>query len=221
MRRRCNDSATRYTSLHVPLSMPVDNPYAELMGQRVFVQGDDGELARCIIAAAPATDSAAEAEICRRFAPRIRLYGLRHMRNEAAAADLVQEVLLTTLQKLRAGAVREPEHIASFILGTCRQVVIDRRRSGARRERILDTFATDFPTLTSDDTHSLDSGHLQHCLELLPERERAVLIMTFYDDRPADEVGTQLGLTAGNVRVIRHRGIERLRTCMQVAEQTA
>lgn len=204
-----------------PLSIAADSPYADLMGQPIFVQEDDGELARCIIAAAPATGSAAEAEICRRFAPRIRLYGLRHLRSEAAAADLVQEVLLLTLRKLRAGAVREPERIASFILGMCRQVVIDRRRSGARRERILDTFATDLSTLTHDDTYSLDSERLQHCLERLPERERTVLVMTFYDDRSAEAVGAELGLSAGNVRVIRHRGIERLRTCMQVTEETA
>jgi RNA polymerase sigma-70 factor (ECF subfamily) len=45
--------------------------------------------------------------------------------------------------------------------------------------------------------------------------------MTFYDDRPADQVAVELGLTAGNVRVIRHRGLERLRTCMHAAEGTA
>ena len=39
--------------------------------------------------------------------------------------------------------------------------------------------------------------------------------MTFYDDCPADELGTRLGLSAGNVRVIRHRGIDRLRDCVQ------
>ena len=49
----------------------------------------------------------------------------------------------------------------------------------------------------------------------LPERERAVLMMTFYDDRPADAVGRELGLSAGNVRVIRHRAIERLKALMQ------
>jgi RNA polymerase sigma-70 factor (ECF subfamily) len=42
--------------------------------------------------------------------------------------------------------------------------------------------------------------------------------MTFYDDRSADAVGAELGLSAGNVRVIRHRGIERLRSCMQTGE---
>jgi RNA polymerase sigma-70 factor, ECF subfamily len=202
------------------LSIAIDTAYAGLMQHLVFMHEDDGSLARRIIAAESGTETAAEAEICRRFAPRIRLYGLRHLRSDAAAADLVQEVLLMTLQKLRAGAVREPERIASFILGTCRQVVIDGRRSGTRRGRILDTFSADFAALTDEDTHSLDSDRLQQCLERLPERERAVLVMTFYDDRPADAVGADLGLSAGNVRVIRHRGIERLKTCMQVAEET-
>ena len=66
---------------------------------------DDGALARRILAAAPGKDPAAESELCRRFAPRIRLYGLRHLRSDAAAADLTQDVLLMTLQKLRSGAV--------------------------------------------------------------------------------------------------------------------
>jgi len=38
--------------------------------------------------------------------------------------------------------------------------------------------------------------------------------MTFYDDRQAREVATDLGISEGNVRVIRHRGLERLRECM-------
>ncbi|HKE96915.1 MAG TPA: sigma-70 family RNA polymerase sigma factor [Povalibacter sp.] len=181
---------------------------------------EDGALARRIMAAAPQTDAAAEAELCRRFAPRIRLYGLRHLRSDAAAADLIQDVLVMTLQKLRAGAVREPERLASFILGTCRQVVVDGRRIGQRRERILDTFAPDLQGVIEDDVTDLDADRLHHCLARLPERERVVLMMTFYDDRPADAVGRELGLSAGNVRVIRHRGVERLKACMQATEET-
>ena len=180
---------------------------------------DDGELARRIVAAGAARDADAEAELCRRFAPRIRLYGLRHLRSEAAAADLVQDVLMLTLEKLRAGAVREPDRLASFILGTCRQTVIDGRRGGQRRQRILDTFAPTMDFASEDSDTALDASRLEHCLELLPERERSVLVMTFYDDRPADEVGAALGLSAGNVRVIRHRGIERMRRCVE--EQTS
>src|SRR4029079_19349709 len=70
---------------------------------------DDGALARRVAAAGGGPDSAAEAELYRRLAPRVRLYGLRHLRDRAAAADLVQQVLLMTLERLRAGEVREPE----------------------------------------------------------------------------------------------------------------
>ncbi|HEX5162276.1 MAG TPA: sigma-70 family RNA polymerase sigma factor [Steroidobacteraceae bacterium] len=176
---------------------------------------EDGELARRIATAGAQRDAAAEAELCRRFAPRVRLYGLRHLRSEAAAADLVQDVLILTLQKLRAGEVRELEKLASFILGTCRQTVIDGRRGGIRRERILEAFAPTLDVAVEDSDAAPDTARLEHCLQHLPERERSVLVMTFYDDRPADEVGVALGLSAGNVRVIRHRGIERLRRCVE------
>jgi RNA polymerase sigma-70 factor (ECF subfamily) len=203
----------------LPLSVATRSAYAALVQQPAPMDEDDGALARRIQASAPHRDGDAEAELCRRFAPRIRLYGLRHLRNEAAAADLAQEVLLMTLQKLRTGAVREPDRLGSFILGSCRQFVVDGRRSNVRRERILDTFAMDLSALAEDATEALDADRLQHCLAHLPERERAVLVMTFYDDRPADAVGQELGLSAGNVRVIRHRGIERLKICMQATEE--
>lgn len=196
-------------------------PYPEAVRHLPPLTGDDAELVRRIAAAAPGRDDAAEAELCRRFAPRIRFYGLRHLRNEAAAADLVQDVLLMILQKLRAREVREPERLASFILGTCRQVVIDGRRGGLRRERLLETFAADLLPLVDDGGEALDTGRLRECLQRLPERERAVLVMTFYDERPAEAVGAELGLSAGNVRVIRHRGIERLRGCMQPAREAS
>ena len=50
---------------------------------------------------------------------------------------------MLVLQKLRAGEVREPDRIASFMLGTARQLAIDTRRNAGRRERLLETFAFD------------------------------------------------------------------------------
>ena len=205
-----------------PLSSGEFRPYPAVVGQQATLgEPDDATLAQRIISAAPERDAAAESELCRRFAPRIRLYGLRHLRSDAAAADLVQDVLILTLQKLRTGAVREPERLASFILGTCRQTVIDGKRGAMRRERLLDTFSLDLSGVVEEAVEPLDTQCLQKCLERLPERERAVLVMTFYDDRLADAVGRELGLTAANVRVIRHRGIERLRECLRAGKDVS
>jgi RNA polymerase sigma-70 factor (ECF subfamily) len=182
---------------------------------------DDATLAQRIAAGGLTPDTAAESELCRRLAPRIRLYGLKHLRSEAAARDLMQDVLVLLLEKLRSGALRDPSQVVSFALGSARQQVLDRRRGERRRARILEAFPIDLLPDTDPAPEPLDTTRLQHCLAALPERERSVLVMTFYDDRPADQVAVELGLTAGNVRVIRHRGLERLRMCMHSAEGAA
>ncbi|MEJ2392703.1 MAG: sigma-70 family RNA polymerase sigma factor [Gammaproteobacteria bacterium] len=174
---------------------------------------DDAALARRVGQATPDTDSAAEAELCRRLAPRVRLYGLRHLGNEAAAADLMQQVMLLMIERLREGALREPERLASFVFGICRMTVLDLRRGEARRARLLNTYGEALlpPEIAAP---ALDQERLAHCLEQLPERERTVLLLTFYDDKPAAELASELALSRANVRVIRHRGLERLRACV-------
>ena len=52
------------------------------------------------------------------------------------------------------------------------------------------------------------------CLRRLAERERSVIVLSFYEERTAADVASMLGTTAGNVRVIRHRGLARLRSCV-------
>jgi RNA polymerase sigma-70 factor (ECF subfamily) len=198
-------------------SLAIVSPYAPRMSLAAVNDEDDAALALRIVSCAPARDSAAEAALCRRFVPRVRLYGLKHLRNESAAADLAQDVLLMVLTKLRERAVREPERIVSFVLGTARQTVIDWQRGGRRRARLLEAFATDLVPQEDEPPEPVDGRRLGDCLGALPERERTVLVMTFYDDRPADAVAAELKLSAGNVRVIRHRGLERLRACMEGA----
>ena len=175
---------------------------------------DDVELARRIAGAGPRGAAAAEAELYRRLAPRVRLYGRKHLRDDQAAADLVQQVLLMTLERLREGRLREPERLASFVFGMCRMVVLDLRRTHARRERLLATYGDDIPVADPSAAPRLDRDRLLHCLEQLPERERSVLVMTFYEEAPARTVAKNLALSEGNVRVIRHRGLQRLRECV-------
>ena len=183
-------------------------------------QLDDGALARRVVAAEAGRDAPAESELYRRLARRVRLYGLRHLRDEHAAADLVQQVLLTTLERLRAGEVRVPDKIASFVLGMCRMTVLEMRRGTRRREELLETWvpASAGMTYEAPEPLVLDPDRLAGCLEALPERERSVVVMSFFADKQADEVGAELGISGGNVRVIRHRALGRLRECMGADE---
>ena len=127
----------------------------------------------------------AEAELCRRLGPRVRLYGLRHLRDGAAADDLVQDVLVLTLERLRAGRVREPDRLASFVLGACRLVVRNHRRGRRRHDALLDRFSGSFPRQAEPGGFLLDRGRLRDCLARLAERERSVLVLTFYAEAPS------------------------------------
>jgi RNA polymerase sigma-70 factor (ECF subfamily) len=176
----------------------------------MFVEMSDAALVQCIADGR----HEAEAEMCRRMGPRIRLYGLRHLRSSSAADDLVQQVLLKTLEALRAGRLRDAVKLAPFVLGTCRMTVLDLRRSRERQEQLLEEFGR---VLIPVQSHAapLDGGRLARCVAALKERERSVVVMTYYDEISAIETGRSLGISEANVRVIRHRAIKRLRACME------
>ena len=162
---------------------------------------DDAALVRRIAAAPGGGDVAAETELYRRLAPRVRLYGLKHLRDRQAASDLVQQVLMLTLERLRAGKLRDAERLVSFVFGTCRMTVLELRRTGARRERLLDRYAGDVPMADPAASPRLDQARLVGCLERLSERERSVLVMTFYDDQPAKDVAAAHAVGMRAVRV--------------------
>ena len=173
----------------------------------------DAALARAIAEAGTDIDAAAEAELCRRFAPRVRLYGLRHLRDRQAAADLVQQVLMMTLERLRAGKLRDPERLASFVLGTCRMVCMDQRRGAARRQGLLDEWLIPEEAVEDAEPRVFERERLAACLEALSERERSVVIASFFEENSVEK----LGLSPGNVRVVRHRALGKLRACMEAA----
>ena len=186
------------------------------------VDSPEARLACAIAQAPPGSAREEEAELYRLLAPRVRRYGLRHLRDPQAAADLMQHVLTLTIEQLRSGGVREPARVLSFVLGTCRMTVMDQRRTENRRNELLERYAAALPQ--ADVIHiapRLDHERVADCLERLPEKERSVLVLTFYDEQPSEAVGAQLGLSAGNVRVIRHRGLEKLRRCVDAGRSRA
>ena len=174
----------------------------------------DEALARRIAGGRPGSTDAEEAELYRRFAPRVRLYGRRHLRNEAASDDLAQDVLLLAIERLRAGEVRRPEEIGSFILGTSRMMARSERRISRRREALAARFMESEETATPASLAPLDAPRVAACLRALAERDRLVVLLTFYADREAPRIAEELGVSPGAVRAIRHRAMARLRDCV-------
>jgi RNA polymerase sigma-70 factor (ECF subfamily) len=172
---------------------------------------DDAELARMVTEG----DTTAEAELCHRVLPRARAWGLKYLRDEAAALDLAQHVSLTLLEALRAGRVAEPDRIGAFLLGVCKRTVLAWRGGARRRAELLERFGPSIDVSAVPDEGTVDRAKLAQCFERLAPRARTLLALAFYADRSAEEIAAELGTTAGNVRVMRHRAIDQLRACVE------
>jgi RNA polymerase sigma-70 factor (ECF subfamily) len=136
----------------------------------------------------------------------------------ASAEDLVQHVLIVVLQALREDRVEDPSRLDAYVLGTCRNVVMDIRRSSARRRRVAERATAGLPEGYEPEWPRVDRLRLEHCLRGLEARDRAIVLATFLEDRDADEIGSAMSLTPGNVRVIRHRALARLQACVEGVE---
>ena len=179
----------------------------------------DGLLARTVAETTAGQAVEAETELYRRFAPRVRLYGLKHLRDRGAADDLAQQVMLIVIERLRAGEVRDPDQVASFVLSTSRMVAVGLRRTANRREQLLGRFDSRQEDTVTPDECSIDAARIAPCLAAIGERERTILLLTFYAEKSSAEVGQALGMTAGAVRVGRHRALASMRTCLERRRQ--
>ncbi len=176
---------------------------------------DDGVVARVVAAADANEATAAETELYRRFAPRVRLFGLKHLSDRAAADDLAQQVMLVVITRLRMGEVREPDQIGSFVLGTSRMMVVGMKRGQRRRAAIFARFESHEDAIAPVNDLALDSARVAPCLASLRERERTILLLTYYADKSAPEIAAAIGTTAGAVRVSRHRALASMRECIE------
>jgi RNA polymerase sigma-70 factor (ECF subfamily) len=184
-------------------------------GAQSVASASDGDLAAAIASTSAGEATAAESELYRRFAPRVRLFALKHLRDETAAQDLAQQVLLMTIERLRANEVRELDQIGSFILGASRVMCSGIRRTERRRLDLHIRFDASVTSFEATETDSLGLEAVARCLALVTPRERAILVQTYYAERSTAEIAAALGMTAVAVRVARHRALDSMRQCVE------
>jgi RNA polymerase sigma-70 factor (ECF subfamily) len=172
---------------------------------------DDATLARQIAAG----DPAAETELCVRLLPRVRAWGLKHARDEAAALDVAQQVLVVVIEALRAGRVVEPERLSAFVFGTCKHVLVASQRGERRRTDLLARYGDVLAGISELREDAIDRRRLASCFDKLAARARTVLALSFFAERSSEEIADELGVSPGNVRVLRHRALEALHACME------
>ncbi|MGW0196266.1 SigE family RNA polymerase sigma factor [Nonomuraea sp. NPDC003201] len=137
-------------------------------------------------------------------------YGYVLTGNAEDAADLVQEALLKVGDTW--SRVRNKDSPEAYVRTTMARQHISwwRRR---RKEHVID----EVPEGAYHDTHTF--GELWKELATLPRRQRAVLVLRYYEDLPDDEIAAILGISRGTVRSQAFRALATLRIRPAVLER--
>jgi RNA polymerase sigma-70 factor (sigma-E family) len=125
-----------------------------------------------------------------------------------AAEDLVQTCLVKLYRvwhRLDTGV--DPD-------GYLRRMLINTRRSwwrvGWRREAPVASIPDRAGEADGQDRHAV-AETVRQALGALPARQRAVLVLRYFEDLPEAQVADLLGCSVGTVKTHTHRGIRRLR----------
>jgi RNA polymerase sigma-70 factor, ECF subfamily len=161
-----------------------------------------------------AGDRSAEREICGRILPAIRAFAARRLR-PSSVEDFAHDALTLFIEALREGRIQESERLGAFALGICRNLARERARMDDRRRELTERFGpTEADFAAWDAPLVVRRDHLEDCYSQLTERARRVLRATFCDDALDSDIAGALSLTEANVRIIRHRTLAALRSCL-------
>lgn len=137
-----------------------------------------------------------------------------------SAEDVAAEAWLVAADKIH-GFVGSSDDFAGWLFGIARLVNANTRRRTVRR-RTTPGAVEDHLDPAVDPTLVIDQlGWVRDVLSVLPERERDVIGCTEVVGLDTAATARALGMSAGAVRVARHRGLRRLRASYGAPSLTA
>ncbi len=133
--------------------------------------------------------------------------------DEGEAEDLVQECLLKVAR--RWPRVRRMRHPRSYARRILVNLALDGARGRSERRRELEP-GTQAGLIAIDPAPALEErAELLHALGQLHERQRAVLVLRYFNDLTEAQVAEVLGCSPGTVKSSASRGLARLREALQ------
>ncbi|MEU7864373.1 SigE family RNA polymerase sigma factor [Nonomuraea sp. NPDC049141] len=137
-------------------------------------------------------------------------YGHLLTGNADDAADLVQEALLKLSDSWRR--VRNKDDPESYV-----RTIMARQHISWWRRRRREHLTDDVPEGSYTDSHSY--GELWKELATLPRKQRAVLVLRYYEDLSDQDIAKILGISRGTVRSQAFRALNTLRIKPAILER--
>ena len=160
------------------------------------------DAAACIAAIAERRDREAFAVLFRHFAPRLKSYICKLGTDSATAEELVQETMVMLWRK---AAQFDPTKAApsTWIFTIARNLRIDAiRRENRPEPDMTDPVFVPEPAALASETveHRQRDARLRHAVMALPEDQRTVLQLAFFEDKAHSAIAAHLGIPLGTVK---------------------
>ncbi len=178
----------------------------------------DAELFRAL----KAGQSSALGILYDRYASLVYRLALRILANPQEAEDLTQEIFLTFWRRGTYNPTRGS--LSSFLTTLTRSRAIDKLRSRSTNLKFLQRWSqamvTETPPPTPFESASLSqrSQCVRSALVQLPEKQRQVLEMAYYDGLSQSEIAKQLNTPLGTIKTWARQGLLNLRKNLQDIE---
>ncbi|HLB26795.1 MAG TPA: sigma-70 family RNA polymerase sigma factor [Dehalococcoidia bacterium] len=168
---------------------------------------------RAIVDAAKLGDEAALAELYSLYFPRVYRYILARMGSPYDAEDLTEEVFLRVLDAIERFQWREAPFSAWLFRIAHNAVISQRRKEGARGRSspLSEALPVDSQGPEEMVANRLALNEILKAAETLPEAQRRVISLRFSAGLTVAETARAMGKGEGNVKVIQHKAIAKLR----------
>jgi RNA polymerase sigma-70 factor, ECF subfamily len=140
--------------------------------------------------------------------PRVLAYARRRL-PEAEADDVAADTFLVAWR--RRAQMPAGEEAVPWLYGVARRVAADKRRSGARRERLIDALSGD---PAPEAAESADTGLLEALAEL-GEKDREALLLVAWEGLDSTQAARAMSVSEVAFRVRLHRARRRLAALME------
>ena len=176
----------------------------------------DAQAERLLVDAAKAGDQAALSELYQTYFPRLYRYILVRTGNSYDAEDLTEEVFMRVLQAIKRFEHRKAP-FSAWLFRIAHNAVISQRRKETARGR--SSQLNDGMQVDSAGPEELAEKHValsevMQAAKSLPDAQRQVISLRFAAGLTVAETARAMGKGEGNVKVIQHKAIAKLREMM-------
>ncbi len=151
-------------------------------------------------------------ELVRRFHSRIYWAARRMVKNHEDADDIAQEVFVRAYSSLPG--FRGESGLYTWLY----RIAINLSINHLRRQKVRKIFdLSDYLPFVGTDAdqdremiHDENVSLIEEAIETLPEKQRAVFIMRYYDEMPYEQISAILGTSVGGLKANFHHAVKKV-----------